>query len=80
MEEEQCGESSTRNDDQQPQGGDFLMKELPGNGFNEEYGSEFGYEDLDLMVLDGDLMLDGDQLMNEPQVETGESAITCNVM
>ena len=58
-----------KNDGQQPRGGDSLRKETSGNGFNEDYVSRFGSEDLVLLVSDNDLALDGDPLMNEPQTE-----------
>ena len=60
LEKEQCGESSANNDDQQSQGGDSLMKEIPRNGFNEDYGLESGSEELDLMVSHSELMLERD--------------------
>lgn len=46
-EEKQPHSSSIKMDDQQYQGKDSLMKEAWGNGANEDYDSECGFEDLD---------------------------------
>ena len=62
-EERQTDSSSIKIDDQQPQEDDSLMKETPRNGANEDYDLEFGFEDLDLLMSDSDLLLDGDPLM-----------------
>lgn len=61
------------------------MKEAEGNGVNEQYDSEFGSEHLDLLVLDSDLLFDGDPLMTEAQTEaqTGDhegQTMQCNVV
>ena len=45
------------------------------------YNSKFGSKELDLLVLDSDLLFDGDPLVNEPQTEIGESQnMQCNVV
>ena len=61
--------------------GDSLMKKTPKNGFNEDFDSKFGYEDLDLLVSDSDLLLDRHPLVNDSQTEIGESQnMQCNVV
>ena len=79
-EENQLDSSSLKMDDQHHQVKDSLMKISLGNGVNEEYDLEFGYEDLDLLVSDSDLLQDGDPLMTKPQAGVNESLnIQCNV-
>ena len=72
-EEDQPSSSSLEMNVQQHHGKDSLMKEVEGNGVNEEYDSKFGSKDLDSLVSDSNLLLNGD-----PLITSSRKVKTCN--